>query len=92
LNNRYRVDFIKQKKAEVLIDDIPDNDVALGVEQNLIDLFGGAGKSPGNPTGNRIPATTDASRIKKGQEFLDKNYKNWRKKDFTRTGAASQTP
>jgi hypothetical protein len=79
LTNRYTKKFIDESGAEALIRDIPDNDTALGVERLVLDKYGGGAKSPKNSNVNH--PTNDKARIKKGKEFLDKNYKGWDEHD-----------
>ena len=74
--------------AENQVTGIPDNDTALGVEQHLIDLNGGAQKSGGTlkninravreVKGNGKAAQKAGGRMSKGESFLNQNYPNWR--------------
>ena len=56
------------------LENLPNNATALGVEQLIIDLNGGAGTGQ---LANKIPATVKEIYINEGRYWLDNNLPNW---------------
>lgn len=75
LTNRYTQKIIDESGAGVLIDNIPDNGTALGVERLILDKYGGGAKSDFNSNINNPTVKTDY--IDQGKAFLDENYAGW---------------
>jgi len=53
---------------------LPDNATALGAEQPIIELNGGAGTGE---LANKIPATVKQIYINTARDWLDANMPNW---------------
>jgi hypothetical protein len=74
---RYSASNIAKMDVQVIqgLENLPNNATALGVEQLIIDLNGGAGAGGG--LANKIPATIKEIYINTGRQWLDTNIPNW---------------
>ncbi|MFT3677206.1 MAG: RHS repeat-associated core domain-containing protein [Chitinophagaceae bacterium] len=76
LSFRYSADEILELEATVIkgLDNIPNNAIALGVEQLIIDLNGGI---RGVNVANKIPATVKEIYMIEARYWLNQNLPNW---------------
>ncbi len=76
LKSRYTLAEIDEMGVTAIkgLENIPNNAIALGVEQLTIDLNGGAGTGA---LANKIPATVKEAYINVARDWLNKNMPNW---------------
>ena len=77
INFRYSAAKRLEMGVEVLegLEKVPNNATALGIEQLIIDLNGGAGS---DLMANKIPATVQKIYIDTGRQWLEANIPNWK--------------